>query len=167
MRLGIGYDQRLVSQRRQQAQHVRGGQVITRAELLGHLQRPAGEDRQPAQQNLLPLGQQVMAPVDRRAQRTLARRRSRATVGQQPEAVVHTGQDLLNSQHPDPGGRQLDSQRDAIQRPAERGDRRKAGRGQGETGTRRGGAVAEQADRLEVHKLLGVLRRTRLGQRQR
>ena len=165
MRLGIGYDQRLVSQRRQQAQHVRGGQVITRAELLGHLQRPAGEDRQAAQQALLPLGQQVMAPVDRRAQRALARRRSPATVGQQPEAVVHAGQDLLNSQHPDPGGRQLDGQRNAVQRPAERGDRRKAGRGQGETGTRRGGAVAEQADRLVAPKLLWVPGRTGLGQR--
>ena len=60
-------------------------------------------------------GQQVVAPVDQRAQRLLARQRGAAAAGQQPEAVVQPRGDLLRRKHLDARGRQLDRQRDAVQ----------------------------------------------------
>ena len=43
--------------------------------------------------------EQLVAPVDRRAQRLLPRRRRPAAAGQQPEAVVEPCRDLLHGQH--------------------------------------------------------------------
>ena len=93
--------QRLVDQPRQQVEHRVRGEAVARADRLGGLQRPAaGEDRQPPQQRPLRLGQQVVAPVERRPQRLLARQRGPAAAGQQPEAVVQPPGDLLDRQRP-------------------------------------------------------------------
>ena len=76
----------------------------------------------------LRLGQQVVAPVERRPQRLLARQRRPAAAGQQPEAVVQPRGDLLDRQRPHPRRRQLERQRDAVQPPADRGHRRRVRR---------------------------------------
>ena len=59
-------------------------EAVARADRLGRLERPpAGEDREPAQERPLLLGEQVVAPVDRRPQRLLARRARAAPARQQ------------------------------------------------------------------------------------
>ena len=76
----------------------------------------------------LRLGQQVVAPVERRPQRLLARQRRPAAAGQQPEAVVQPGGDLLDRQRRHPRRRQLERQRDAVQPPADLRHRRRVRR---------------------------------------
>ena len=58
----------------------------------------AGEDREAARRaRRSRLVEQVVAPVDRRPQRLLARQRGPAAAGQQAEAVVEAGGDLLDA----------------------------------------------------------------------
>ncbi len=69
--LGLPHHQRLVDERGHRVENLRRGHQVVGAHLLGHLERPAGEDGKPAQQHPLLLRQQVVAPVDGRAQRPL------------------------------------------------------------------------------------------------
>ena len=63
----------------------------------GRFEREAtGEDRQPPEYCALLLCEQIEAPVERRAQRLLARQRSVGSTGEQPEAVIETSTDLLD-----------------------------------------------------------------------
>ena len=55
----------------------------------------AGEPAQAAEQTLLDRGQQIMAPVDGRPQRLLARQRRAPAAGEQGEPVGQPVQDLL------------------------------------------------------------------------
>ena len=87
---------------------------------LGRLQRPAaGEDRQPAQQHPLRLGQQVVAPVDRRPQRLLARQRPSGCRRSAGGSGRPAGRRSARPTAPQPRRRQLDRQRDAVQPPAD------------------------------------------------
>ena len=64
-------------------------EAVARADLLGRLQlEAAGEDREPAEQQLLVRLEQVVAPLERRGQRLLPGRRGVAAAAQQAEAVV-------------------------------------------------------------------------------
>ena len=117
-----------------------------RADLLGHVQAPAGEHRQAPEQDLLVLGQQLEAPVDRSLQ-CLLPRRSRAIAGcQQPESVIDPVSDLVDRQCPDARGRQLDRQRNPVQRPAELDHLGAVLPGQCEPGPHCRSPVDEQAD---------------------
>ena len=69
------------------------------AHLLGGLQREAaGEDGQAAEEHALLAGEQVVAPLDRGAQRLLARARRAAAAGEDVEAVVQARRDLVERQ---------------------------------------------------------------------
>ena len=73
----VGVDHRLVDERDEQVEHVDGLDVASGADALGRVEREAaGEHREPPEQRPLALGQQVVAPVDRRLQRLLARQRA-------------------------------------------------------------------------------------------
>jgi hypothetical protein len=72
-----------------------------------------------AQEAALGLAQELIAPVDGRAQRLLARDGRPAATGEQAELVVEARRDALDRQHLDPRGGQLDRQRDAVQAPAD------------------------------------------------
>ena len=66
------------------------------AHLLGRVQAPpAPEHRQPPEQHPLGIGEQLVAPVDGRAQRPLPRVRGPGPGGEQPEPVVEPGGDLV------------------------------------------------------------------------
>ena len=68
-------------------------------DLLGRVEREAaGEHREAAEHGAFALGQQVVAPVDRRLQRLLAGQHGACAAGQQPEAVVEPGRDLLDGE---------------------------------------------------------------------
>ena len=83
------HHQRLVDQPGQQVQHLVDGQAAgdgAGADPLHGLQGgPAGEHRQPPQQDLLVAAQQFPAPVDHGPQRLVAARDRPAAVGQEPE----------------------------------------------------------------------------------
>ena len=80
----------------------------------------AREHGQAAEGVLLAVGEQVVAPSDRRLQGPLAGS-GVAALGQQPEPVFEQGEDLVWRQDAAAGSRQLDRQGDAIQPPADLG----------------------------------------------
>src|SRR5262249_9145240 len=57
---------------------------------------PTGEAGEPPQQRTLGLGEQLVAPVQRRPQRLLSRRRRPASPREQADAIIQTGGDLLD-----------------------------------------------------------------------
>ena len=109
----------------------------------------------------------VVAPLDGRAQRLLARQRGPAAAGEQAEAVVELGQDLLDPQHAGARRRQLERQRDAVEPPADLGDGRRVGVGERELGRDLAGALDEEPHRLEALERGRAAAAPRLGQRQR
>ena len=154
--LRLDHHQRLVHQPRGQADHVLDGQRAVGADLLGHVQGPAGKHRQAAQQDLLGRGEQVMAPVDGGPQRPLPRRRGPVAGTQQREAVAQPGGDLLGGQHAHPGGGQLDGQRHAVQGAADVRHRHRVPLRDREAGPGRRRPVREQLGRLEAGQLRSV-----------
>ncbi len=95
-----------------------------------------------------------MAPFDGGAQGALARRGGPLARGQQPEPVIEARADLLHRQRPDPGRGELDRQRHAVERTADRGDDGGVVRTDDESGPGGGGPVGEQADGLVTVRVL-------------
>lgn len=81
----------------------------------------------------------------------MARQRRSGPAGEQPEAVVQPGADLLHRQRAQPAGRQLHGQRDAVQPAAELGDPLGGGRGDLEGRQHRPRPVGEQPHRVRQH----------------
>ena len=109
--------------------------------------------------------EQVVAPVERRAQRLLARKRRAAPAGEQLEAVLQADVDLVDRQRVRARRSELERERNAVEVVADGRDRRRGAFRQPE-----GGLL--QADALDEH-LRGFGARQRLeiaagrGQRQR
>ena len=114
--LSLHQHQRLVHERRQQIQDVYSLHASVCADRLGGLQGPpSGKHRQPPEQLPLCLREQVITPVDRCAQRLLAREHDPASSGEEAEPIIQPGGDLFHRQDIDPGRRQFDGERNAIQ----------------------------------------------------
>ena len=77
------------------------------------------------QQALLFLRQQLVAPVERGSQGPVPRDRGAASAGQQREAIAQAGGHLLGSDKGGAGRGELDGERNAVEMPADLGDRRK------------------------------------------
>ncbi len=119
--LAGAHHERAVHQRLQRVEHVAG-------HLLGGLQRPAaGEHRQVRERAPLALVQQVVAPLDRRPQRALALGRVARAAGQQVEPAAEALEDRRRGEQPRAGGGELDGERQAVEPPADLGDRGIAG----------------------------------------
>src|SRR5262245_56486878 len=79
----------LVDERGQVIEHSAVLDVAADADALRRVERPSsGKYRQPPEQELLRILQEVVAPVDERAQRLLARQRCARSSGQEPEAMI-------------------------------------------------------------------------------
>ena len=79
----------------QQFQDRLGRDAVARADGLDGCQREApGEDREPAEEDALPLREQLVAPADGRLQGPVARRLRGRWMAQQPERVVQPQGDL-------------------------------------------------------------------------
>ncbi|MGY4299652.1 hypothetical protein ACVWXN_007747 [Bradyrhizobium sp. i1.4.4] len=78
-----------------------------------------GEDGKPAQHEALGVGQEPVAPVQRRLQRLLPRRRGALALPEQIEAFVEQCGRLLQSVGLDPAGGELDRQRHAVELAAD------------------------------------------------
>ena len=97
--------------------------VATRAHILSRFQREGrGEAGRPAEGRPLVLVEQVVAPLDRSAQGALARLDVAPAAHQETEAVVETRRHLRERQRPEARRGQLDRERDAVERRADRGD---------------------------------------------
>ena len=95
------------------------------ADRLRCLQRGAAlEDRQPAEQPPLGRLERLPGPLERRAQRALARRQVARAAGQQLEPVLEALQQRRQRQQPGAVGRQLDRQRQPVEARADRIDDR-------------------------------------------
>ena len=116
----LGAQQRFLGQRGQQLEHFPPLGRITAADLLGRVQaRPAGEDRESAQDDPFGVGEQLPAPVDHRAQRPVVWQRGTAAAGQQAEPVVKTVGKLIEGHGAQSGRGEFDGQRYPVERPAD------------------------------------------------
>ena len=99
--------------------------AVAVADLLHRFERPAFvEAREPAQQQLFRRVEQRVAPADRRAQRALAEREVAIARRQQVERMIEPLQQRGGLEHAHPRRGQLERQRQAVELPADRGDRR-------------------------------------------
>jgi hypothetical protein len=121
----------------------------------------AREDTQSLQEALLGLVEQVVGPVDRRAQRLVAFDRPTTTAAEHPEAVIQTRRELARGQGHDSRRRELDRKGDSVEASAHLRDRVRVRMVESEVLTRRAGALDEQThgvtarDRLDVRAGLG------------
>ena len=81
-----------------------------------------GEHPQPAEQGPLLGTQQIKTPVQRRAQRPMARQRGPPPPRQEPEPIVQRGRHTRDPQHHGARGCEFNGQRHAVQTPAYRRD---------------------------------------------
>ncbi len=116
----VGDHQGLVHQMGQQVGDILDLDLVAGAHGLGRLQRATpGEDGEQLEHVLLVVEQQVVAPLHHRPEGLLPRQRRASPAGQEPEPIVETVRELLHGDHPHPGGRQLDRQREAIEAGAD------------------------------------------------
>ena len=103
-----------------------------------------------------------MAPVQRGAQRLLARLHRSAASRQEPEPIVQPRHDLLDAEEAHACRRQLDGERKAVEPPAELSDRRRILGCQGERRRHQPGALDEEPDglgpRQAIRRLLVFVR---------
>ena len=102
----------------------------------------------------LVFGEEVMAPIDGLAQRLVPRDGDPARAGEQPEAIIEPRGNLLHRQGADPCSGELDRERDAVEPPADLGDR--GGISFGDPEFRDGGdrALHEEANGLVLRELV-------------
>ncbi len=147
----LGCQQRPVDQCGDGLEHHLQRQRVVRADRLDRVDgAPTCEDRHPAEAHLLGLAEQVVAPLDGRFQGPVPRQPGPAAAGEQPEPVAEPGGQLRHRQRADPGRRELNGQRDAVELAADVSHRRDVLLGQAETGPGQRGTVAEQPDRLRL-----------------
>ena len=113
-------DQALVGERTEHRQDIVGS--VSAADGLGGRQRPAAdEDGEAAEQSPLGVVEQVVAGVDRGAQRAVSFRRV-LRGGGQLEPVAEARQKLAGAENLDAGCCQLDRERQGVERGAEGDD---------------------------------------------
>ena len=141
--------QALVEQLGQAIEHRQADVRHGVADRLDRLQAGAsGEHRARGEEPPGPLGEQVMAPGDRRPQGLLPVRQVAAATSEQAQRVFQPGQDRLRRQQLDPRRGQLDGQRQAVQPAGDLRDGRRVPLVDREVRRHRGGPLGEQAHRL-------------------
>src|SRR4029077_3362184 len=96
---------------------------VARADLFTRLQlEAAGEDREPAEQQLLVGLEEVVAPLERRGQGLLPRRCRMAAAAQQTEPVVEPGGDRRRAQRSEPGSCELEGEWEPVKAKTDPGD---------------------------------------------
>ena len=110
-------EQALVDER---LQHVE----VRADDLLGLLEgAAAAEDREPGEEGLLLIRQQVVRPLDRRPQGPLALGCVAGAAGQERQSALQTLEDLGRRERLRAGRRQLERKRQVVQAPADLRDR--------------------------------------------
>ncbi len=88
--------------------------------MFGGLQGEAtGESRQTLERGAVARVEQVITPLHRRAQGPMLGQGRLPAGGQHGEAIGQAGGQLLGGEHREPGGRQLDGQRQPVEMAAD------------------------------------------------
>ena len=143
-------DQALIDERGQEIEHLAIFDLVAGADPLRRLERPpTGKYRKPPHQELLVVLQEVVTPVDHRAQRLLARERRARSSSQEAEAMIQPAIDLFDGERSHPRRRQLDRQRDPIEPMADGNERRGVLVGDTKVPADPDGAIDEKLQGLE------------------
>ena len=119
-RPGCGDDHRLVDEAAERGERVVAGRrVAPHGERRREVQA-APEHRQPAEHPTLVRGEEVVAPVDRRAHRPVALEGRLTGSGGQVHAALQPLDDVRQRQAPEAGRRQFDGERQAVEPAAQR-----------------------------------------------
>ena len=109
-------DEARVEERLQRRRHVRARIRDGLDRVEG---RSTGEDGERAEDVRGRVVEEAVAPVDRRAQRALPLGEVRCAPRQQREALSEPLRGALGAEHPHPRGRELDREREPVERPAD------------------------------------------------
>src|SRR5262249_48446024 len=143
-------------------------EAVARTHVLDRVQHEAArEDREPPEERRLVRREQVVAPVERRLERLLARRGRAASCAEETEPVVETVGERRRGERVDPRGRELECQWEPVEAMTDPGDRRR--RFSLECEARRDGSrsLDEEAHRLVAKQCvrLFLVRRIRNAER--
>ncbi len=112
----VEHHERLLDQRLQQVKHVLAGERLRAAYVLGRGEiEAADEHAKPVEHDLLFGREQLVRPVDQRAQGLLPLLQDARAAGQQLVAVLQAGIDVGDGQRADARGGELDRERDAFE----------------------------------------------------
>ena len=112
----LEHHKRLLDQRLQQIEHVLAGERLHAAHHFGRGEiEAANEHAEPVEHDLLFGREQLVRPVDQRAQGLLPFLQHARAAGQQLVAVLQAGIDVGDGERADARGGELDRQRDAFQ----------------------------------------------------
>ena len=151
--------ERLVDEAREQVEHLRLVHFASGADDFGRVERPAArEDRQAPEQHALFGRQQVVTPVDQRAQGALARQRGPASPGEESQAVAESRGDRVERHRAHARGGELDRQGDAVEVPADLDDGRRVRVAHAKRRQHRRGALDEEPHRGKRDRLLAITR---------
>ncbi|EDT37565.1 hypothetical protein BamMEX5DRAFT_6655 [Burkholderia ambifaria MEX-5] len=158
--------QRLRDQLAEHRDHFGGRHAGIHRDFAGRIERErADEARHPAKQRTRGRIQQHVAPVERRAQRLMARQRGAQAARQQVQPVVESRRDDLQPERRDARGSQFDGERKPVEPPADIADQPDTGRVDHAIGRGRTNPRQKQLDRRMTHDL--VDRCSAVGHRQR
>ena len=156
--LAVGADEALVDERAERVE-------ISAAHLLDRLERAApDEDGEPAEERLLVVVEELDAPADRVAQRSVPGGGVARARGEELESVLQPSEHRRRGQHLDPRRGELDRERQVVEVAADLGDRVQVGLVRLEVRADRACPLEEQADggvareRLERELLLAARR---------
>ena len=158
----VGGDKRLLDETCEHVGDARTVELAAGAHALDRLElEAAGEDREPTKQRPLVRLEQVVAPLQRRRERLLPRRRRVAHAAEHAEAVVEPLRDRRRTERPQAAGGELERERQAVEAKADTGNvhrvllvEREAGRRRRPLDEQPHGFVAQELARLE--RLLGI-----------
>ncbi len=120
----VAVDERVLDERLEGGEDLLGRKPVARAGVPGELERrSAGEHAEPSQQDLGVGRQEPVAPVQRRAQRLVARRHRRRPCGEQAQRVLEAVGDRGGREHRHPGRGQLQRERHPLEAAADLADR--------------------------------------------
>ena len=150
----VARDERLLDQPRQDVGDLTPFEAVTGAHRLdrGEVEAP-GEDGQAAKERPLVVREQLVAPLEGRLERLLARRRRAAARAQQPEAVVQPLCDRVRPQRAEAGRGELDREREAVEPVADANHVAGVPVLEGEAGGGGARPLDEQADRLVAEEV--------------
>src|SRR5205814_10595360 len=110
-----GHHQRLVDQVGQQLENLGLVNFTPRTHCLRRLERPAAvKDGKSAKKNSLLVGEQIVAPVDQRAQGLLPRQRGPVAARKETETIAQARRDVLYRQGTNARCSEFDRQRNAV-----------------------------------------------------
>ena len=146
-------DERLLDQAAEDVGDLGQAELVAGAHGLGGPELEAAREHgEPAEEDALVGLEQIVAPAQRRREGLLPGRRRTGARAQEAEAVVEPLGDRRRPEAPDAPGRQLDRERQPVEAEADPRDVGRVLLREGEAGRDRGGALDEQADRLEVRR---------------